>query len=40
MANYIKNEFTFFSIGSLIALAAFPVRMIISVWRLHNKGTV
>ncbi len=40
MANYIKSEFTLFAVGSIIAAVAFPLRMIISVWRQINKGTV
>jgi hypothetical protein len=40
MAKYIKNEFTFFSTGSILAAILFPIRMIVSVWRLRNKGTV
>lgn len=40
MASYIKSEFTLFSVGSIIAAIAFPFRMIISVWRQINKGTV
>lgn len=40
LATYIKSEFTFFAVGSIIASVAFPLRMIISVWRLKNKGTV
>lgn len=40
MATYIKNEFVFFAIGSLIASVAFALRMIISVWRVRNRGTV
>jgi hypothetical protein len=40
IAHYAKSEFTFFSVGSIIALLAFMVRMLISVWRLKNKGTV
>lgn len=40
LGGYIKSQFTFFSVGTLIAVMVFPIRMIISVWRLHNKGTV
>lgn len=40
MATYIKNEFFFFAIGSLIASVTFVLRMIISVWRVKNRGTV
>jgi hypothetical protein len=40
IAHYAKSEFTFFSVGSILAMLAFMVRMLISVWRLKNKGTV
>lgn len=40
MASYIKSEFTLFAVGSIIAALAFPIRMIVSVWRQINKGTV
>ncbi len=40
IADYAKKEFTFFSVGSILAMLAFMVRMLISVWRLKNKGTV
>jgi hypothetical protein len=40
MVRYVKNEFTFFSVGSIMTALFFPIRMIISVWRLKNKGTV
>jgi hypothetical protein len=40
IAHYAKNEFTFFSVGSILGMIAFMLRMIISVWRLINKGTV
>jgi hypothetical protein len=40
MASYIKSEFTLFAVGSIVAAAVFPLRMIVSVWRQINKGTV
>jgi hypothetical protein len=40
IAHYAKNEFTFFSVGSILGMIAFMLRMLISVWRLINKGTV
>jgi hypothetical protein len=40
IATYAKKEFTFFSVGSILGLIAFMLRMLISVWRLKNKGTV
>lgn len=40
MAGYVRAEFLFFGVGSVIAVVAFAFRMLISVWRLHNRGTV
>ena len=40
MASYIKSEFTLFAVGSIVAAILFPIRMIVSVWRQINKGTV
>ena len=37
---YIKNEMIFFGVGSIIAGIMLPLRMIISLWRMRNKGTV
>lgn len=38
--NYIKNEMIFFGVGSSIACVVLPLRMIISLWRMRNRGTV
>lgn len=38
--NYIKNEMIFFGVGSIITGILLPIRMIISLWRMRNKGTV
>jgi hypothetical protein len=37
---YITAEYLFFSVGGLIATIVFPFRMLISVWRTRNRGTV
>ncbi|MDZ4749625.1 MAG: hypothetical protein SH808_14150 [Saprospiraceae bacterium] len=37
---YIKNEMVFFGVGGIITGLILPVRMIISLWRMRNKGTV
>lgn len=37
---YIWGEMLFFGVGSAIAAPAFAVRMMISVWRTKNRGTV
>jgi hypothetical protein len=40
MAKYVKYQFIFFSVGCLITIAMLPIRMIVSIWRVRNKGTV
>ena len=40
LAAYIRNEMIFFGVGSLISAIIMPFRLLISVWRLHNRGTV
>ena len=40
MSNYVRSEMLFFGAGSLIALALMPIRLLISFWRTHNRGTV
>ena len=37
---YITAEYLFFSVGALISTIVFPFRMLISVWRTRNRGTV
>ena len=37
---YIKNEMIFFGVGGIITGIILPFRMIISLWRMRNKGTV
>lgn len=37
---YMRSEMLLFGVGSIITAIIFPFRMIISVWRLRNKGTV
>ncbi len=39
-AKYAKYEFLFFSVGSLMTLIMLPIRMVVSIWRVRNKGTV
>jgi hypothetical protein len=38
--NYIKHEMIFFGVGSLITGVLLPMRMVRSLWRMRNKGTV
>ncbi|MEM9549471.1 MAG: hypothetical protein AAGA77_26105 [Bacteroidota bacterium] len=40
LSKYIKYQFIFFGTGTILVLFLFPVRMIISIWRGINKGTV
>lgn len=37
---YIWNQMLFFGAGSIIAAPAFAVRLMLSIWRTHNRGTV
>ncbi|MEL6926262.1 MAG: hypothetical protein AAFO94_19630 [Bacteroidota bacterium] len=37
---YIRSELLLFGVGSIIVAIILPVRMLISVWRLRNRGTV
>lgn len=38
LGSYIKNEFIFFGVAAFVASAIIPFRMLISVWRVHNRG--
>ncbi len=38
--HYIWTEMLFFGAGSIIAAPVFAVRLLMSVWRTHNRGTV
>jgi hypothetical protein len=38
--HYIWTEMLFFGAGSIIAVPVFAVRLMMSVWRTHNRGTV
>lgn len=38
--SYIDSEMIFFGVGSLICSVFLPFRMLISFWRMHNRGTV
>lgn len=39
-ANYIKTEMYFFGAASLVVTALLPFRLLLSVWRNRNRGTV
>lgn len=40
MVRYIRSEMLLFGVGSVISGVIFPFRMIMSVWRTRNRGTV
>jgi len=37
---YVRSEMLLFGVGSVISAIIFPFRMIISVWRYRNRGTI
>ena len=37
MSSYIRNEMVFFGVGSIISSILFPIRMMISIWMVHNR---
>ena len=39
-AKFIRAEMLFFGVGSVISAIVLPIRLVISVWRTRNKGTV
>lgn len=38
--NYIWTQMLFFGAGSIIAAPVFAGRLMLSIWRTHNRGTV
>jgi hypothetical protein len=38
--SYIWNEMLFFGVGSIVSAPVFAARMMMSIWRLRNRGTV
>lgn len=40
MAKYIQSQMLLFGVGSIISAVIFPIRLVVSVWRNYNKGTV
>jgi hypothetical protein len=38
--SYMWGEMLFFAVGSILVAPLFAGRMFMSVWRLHNRGTV
>ena len=40
LANYIFKEMQFFGVGSIILAILLPFRLLLSIWRVRNRGTV
>lgn len=40
IGSFIRNEMILFGVGSIIVAVLFPMRMILSLWRWKNRGTV
>lgn len=38
--SYVYNEMLLFAVGSIISAVVFPFRLLLSVWRGRNRGTV
>ena len=40
VSKYIRYQFIFFGTGAIMVIFMMPIRMIVSIWRGINKGTV
>jgi hypothetical protein len=40
MSNYIRSVLLFFGVGGVIITVVFALRLIVSVWRLRNRGSI
>lgn len=40
LSKYIRYEMVFFAVGSFIVALMLPIRLIVSEWRIRNRGTV
>ncbi|MEM9823720.1 MAG: hypothetical protein AAF985_21730 [Bacteroidota bacterium] len=40
MGSYIRNEMLLFGVGSTVIAIILPIRMVVSLWRWRNRGTV
>lgn len=40
LTKYIKYEYLFFAVAAIITVAMVPFRMILSLWRTRNRGTI
>jgi len=39
-AKYIKNQYNFFGSAAIIVTVLLPLRLVLSIWRNRNRGTV
>ncbi len=40
MINYVRNEMLLFGMGAIISAVVLPFRLLLSIWRNRNRGTV
>lgn len=40
MIAYVRNQILLFGVLAVISCVIFPIRLIVSIWRTHNRGTV
>lgn len=40
LGKFIRTQMLFFGVGAVISVLLFPFRMMISIWRTRNRGTV
>lgn len=40
LIKYIRYEYIFFVVAAMITVIILPIRLIVSVWRVRNRGTV
>lgn len=40
LTKYIRYEYLFFAVAAIMTVAMLPFRMILSLWRTRNRGTV
>jgi len=40
LTKYIRYEYLFFTVAAIITVVMIPFRMILSLWRTRNRGTV
>ncbi len=40
LLKFVRSEMLLFGVGSIIATFLFPFRMVLSIWRVRNRGTI